>query len=155
MPKLGELLSPDSIMFKAVGKDRREIMKSMANIASNAFGIDANIAFEATMTREALGGTGVGEGVAVPHARVKGIDKSYGVFALLAEPVDFESPDGKPADLIFMLLSPEESGANHLKALAKITRLLRQPAIRAELRAARSQSALHALLVEVEGAKVA
>ncbi|MBN8649594.1 MAG: PTS sugar transporter subunit IIA, partial [Caulobacterales bacterium] len=75
--------------------------------------------------------------------------------ALLKTPVDFESPDGKPADLVFMLLSPEESGANHLKALAKITRLLRQSNVRSALRAARSQSALHALLLDVETSQVA
>lgn len=155
MPKLGELLNQDSVIYHANGTDRREVIENLAKQANLAFSIDASLAFEGTMTREALGGTGVGEGVAVPHARIKGIDRTYGIFALLKEPVDFESPDGKPADLVFMLLSPEESGASHLKALAKITRMLRQASVRAALRSARSQSALHALLVDAEESQVA
>lgn len=155
MPQLGELLNQDSIIYLANAQDKRDAIEILSKQANIAFGIDANLAFEGTMTREALGGTGVGEGVAVPHARIKGINRSYGVFALLKNAIDFESPDNKPADLVFMLLSPEDSGANHLKALAKITRLLRQSSIRAELRSARSSSALHALLVNAEAAKVA
>ncbi len=155
MPNLGDLLKPEAIIFQASGEDRRDIMRQMTEAASNAFGVDAGLTLEAVMTREALGGTGVGEGVAVPHARISGIERTHGVFALLKTPVDFESPDGKPADLVFMLLSPEESGANHLKALAKITRLLRQSNVRSALRAARSQSALHALLLDVETSQVA
>lgn len=155
MPKLGDLLNQDSVIYHAQAMNRLDAIKLLAKQANIAFGIDTNLAFEGTMTREALGGTGVGEGVAVPHARIKGIKQTYGVFALLKEAVDFESPDNKPADLVFMLLSPEESGANHLKALAKITRMLRQPAIRASLRAARSQSALLALLINAETPQVA
>ncbi len=148
MPKLGDLLTSEAIEFQIEGKERKDIFRSLAKTAAKAFGLDENQVFEAILERENLGGTGLGEGVAVPHARMKGLDHSCGVFALLKEGVDFEGPDNRPADLVFLLLSPEEAAANHLKALAKITRLMRQAGIRAALRNARSKDALYALLVD-------
>lgn len=155
MPNLGELLRANSVIYRARGTTRKEVLASLAVAAANAFGADETLVYENALAREALGGTGVGDGVAVPHARIKDLEKSCGVFALLEAPVDFEAPDGKPADLVFLLLSPEDSGADHLKALAKITRALRQPSLRASLRAARSGEALLAVLTALESEKVA
>ncbi len=148
MPKLGDLLTSEATAFQIEAKERKDVFKMLAKIASSAFGLEENQVFEAILERENLGGTGLGEGVAVPHARLKGLQNSVGVFALLKDGVDFEGPDGRPADLVFLLLSPEEAAANHLKALAKITRLMRQPGLRASLRNARSKEALFALLVD-------
>jgi PTS system nitrogen regulatory IIA component len=155
MPNLGELLKPDSVICRDKGANRKEVLANLAKAAANAFGADELLVLENALAREALGGTGVGEGVAVPHARVRGLEKSCGVFALLETAVDFEAPDGRPSDLIFLLLSPEDSGAEHLKALAKITRALRQPSLRASLRAARSAEALLAVLTQGEREQVA
>lgn len=163
MPKLGYLVNAESVLYRVKGTKRNDVLKRMCQTAQEVFGIDAADAYENAMKREALGGTGVGEGVAVPHARIGGLEKSVGVFALLEKPVDFEGPDGVEADLVFLLLSPEESGANHLKALAKVTRIMREAQNRASLRAARSAAALHAILTEdnsiaddkTSGAKVA
>lgn len=148
MPKLGDLLTADAIIFQMEGKERKDVFRALAKKASETFSLDENLVFEAILERENLGGTGLGDGVAVPHARIKGIDHSYGVFALLKEAVDFEGPDGRPADLVFLLLSPEDAAANHLKALSKVTRIMRQASIRASLRNARSKDALYALLVD-------
>lgn len=155
MPRLGELLKPESVVYRLKGETRKEILANMAETAAAAYGADKAVILENALARESLGGTGVGEGVAVPHARIKDLPNSVGVFALLETQNDFEAPDGKPADLVFLLLSPEDSGASHLKALAKITRVLRQPALRASLRAARSAEALFAVLTEVEREQVA
>lgn len=148
MPKLGDLLTSDAIAFQIEAKERKDVFRALAKLSSTTFGLDENQVFEAILERENLGGTGLGEGVAVPHARLKGLEYSCGVFALLKDGVDFEGPDGKPADLVFLLLSPEDAAANHLKALAKITRMMRQPGLRASLRNARSKDAVFALLVD-------
>ncbi|WP_240006111.1 PTS sugar transporter subunit IIA [Pseudaquidulcibacter saccharophilus] len=156
MPKLGDLVNAHSVLYRAKGANRREVLKRLCTTAHDAYGVDADEAFENAMKREALGGTGVGEGVAVPHARIKGLAKSVGVFALLEKPTDFEGPDNIAADLVFLILSPEDSGASHLKALAKVTRIMREPKNRSSLRSARSAAALLALLTdEDESSQVA
>ncbi|KAF0111906.1 MAG: PTS system nitrogen regulatory IIA component [Hyphomonadaceae bacterium] len=136
MPNLGELLRPNSVIYRVKGVGRKEVLANLAKLAADAFGADQSLVYENALAREALGGTGVGDGVAVPHARIKDLEKSCGV-------------------LVFLLLSPEDSGADHLKALAKITRALRQPNLRASLRAARSSEALLAVLTAVEREEVA
>lgn len=148
MPKLGDLVTAQSVLYRAKGANRREILKRLCTTAHEVYGVDVDEAFESALKREALGGTGVGEGVAVPHARIKGLTKSVGVFALLEKAVDFEGPDNIAADLVFLILSPEDSGASHLKALAKVTRIMREPQNRSSLRAARSAAALLAILTD-------
>lgn len=155
MPKIGELLNPQTVLYRLSGQNRREILRAMADAAGIAFGIDGNFIFESALARESLGGTGIGNGVAVPHARLAGIDKIYGVFALLQDGIDFEAPDGVSADLIFLLISPEDSGASHLQALARISRELKQSPMRAALRNARSKDALFAVLNHSEKDQVA
>jgi PTS system nitrogen regulatory IIA component len=103
---------------------------------------------EALTEREQAGSTGIGHGVAVPHARIEGLDRIRGVFLRVEQPVAFESIDDQPADLIFALLAPPEAGTEHLRALARVSRMLRSPDLRAHLRQAKTPDALHALLVQ-------
>lgn len=155
MPQLGDLLKAGSILYRAKAQTAREVLEQMTQNAAAVFGVDASNALEHAIARENLGGTGIGEGVAVPHARLNDLKGPIGVFALLDEAVDFEAPDGRGADLVFLLLSPEDSGAVHLKALAKITRVLRSAPLRASLRAARSKEAIFAILTHAETEQVA
>jgi PTS system nitrogen regulatory IIA component len=106
------------------------------------------VIFETLLKREKLGSTGIGQGIAIPHGKVPSISRVYGLFARLAQPVDFESVDGQPVDLVFVLLAPEHAGADHLKALAKISRLLRDPAVVAKLRGTDDAEGLYAILTE-------
>lgn len=155
MPNLGDLLKSEAILFKMNGADRRSVLSQMADTASSIYGIDATVALENLLARENLGGTGISDGVATPHARLKGLDKTIGVFALLEDATDFDAADGKACDLIFMLLSPEDSGSMHLKALSKVTRILRQAGVRASIRAARSAPAIAAIFAQTAQDQVA
>ncbi len=148
MPNLGELLKTDAILFKINGTDRRDVLSQMAEAAAKIYGIDPVIALENLLAREYLGGTGISDGVATPHARLKDLDRTIGVFALLDEAVDFDAADGRASDLVFMLLSPEDSGSMHLKALSKVTRVLRQASVRASIRSARSAPAIAAIFAQ-------
>jgi PTS system nitrogen regulatory IIA component len=118
----------------------------MAETLAKSAGVDARAAFDAVLIRERLAGTGMGEGVAIPHAPVAGIIRPVGAFARLDPPQDFEALDARPADLVFMLLAPPDKGADHLKALARISRFLRRSEMREKLRAARGADELYALI---------
>jgi PTS system nitrogen regulatory IIA component len=111
--------------------------------------------FETLLERERLGTTGVGQGIAIPHARLPGIDKIFGMFARLAEPIDFDSIDDQPVDLVFLLIAPEGAGADHLKALARVSRLLRNQTTCEKLRAAQDTAAIYALLTEPAASQAA
>jgi PTS system nitrogen regulatory IIA component len=144
MPDLADLIRADAIVFRIKAQTKNEVLLAMAEAAVTAYGVDLSATLESTLERERLGSTGVGEGVAIPHARLKGLKAPAAVLALLDPPIDFEAPDGRPADIVVLLLSPEEAGADHLKALARISRLLRRQDMRDGLRAARSAAAIHA-----------
>lgn len=146
MADLADLIAPGAVLHKARAAGKRELLESLAAIAAQEYGVNAALAHEAAMERERLGGTGVGEGVAVPHARVRDLPRPAVVVALLDAPIDFDGPDGRPADIVFLLLSPEDAGADHLKSLARVTRVLRKAEVRQALRAARSAPAAFALL---------
>lgn len=102
--------------------------------------------FETLLQRERLGSTGIGDGVAIPHGKLPGLDRLFGLVARLERPVDFEAVDGQPVDIAFLLLAPESAGADHLKALAQVARVLREPGILERIRNARDGNALYALL---------
>ncbi|MCZ8283429.1 MAG: PTS sugar transporter subunit IIA [Aquidulcibacter sp.] len=144
MPDLADLIRADAIVFRIKAQTKNEVLLAMAEAAVTAYSVDLSATLESTLERERLGSTGVGEGVAIPHARLKGLKAPAAVLALLDPPINFEAPDGRPADIVVLLLSPEEAGADHLKALARISRLLRRQDIRDGLRAARSAAAIHA-----------
>jgi len=118
----------------------------VAEAASRVFGVDAAVALQGLLDREAAGTTGVGHGVALPHARLDGVDRVRAVFVRLEQPVEFEAIDGKPVDLMIALFAPPDATSDHLRALARVSRLMRQPALRQHLRDAESADAVYALL---------
>jgi len=146
MNDLSDLIAPDAILPRLAATSRRQALQLMAEALAKSAGVDARAAFDAVLIRERLAGTGMGEGVAIPHAPVAGIDRPVGAFARLEPPQDFEALDGRPADLVFMLLAPPDKGADHLKALARISRFLRRGEMREKLRAARGADELYALI---------
>ena len=120
----------------------------MAQRAAKLTGLDARDILDTLLQRERLGSTGVGRGIAIPHGRVPALQRIVSVFARLEEPIDFEALDDEPVDLIFLLLAPEHAGADHLKALARISRLLREPASIEKLRASKDRAAIYSVLTE-------
>lgn len=143
---LADLIPSGGASVDLGASSRKQALQAMAEIAAGQCGLPARTIFDAVLQRERLGSTGVGQGVAIPHARLRGITSVIGVFARLRTPVDFESIDGRPADLVFMLLAPEDAGAEHLKALARVSRLLRREDVRQRLRAAPDTDAIYAVL---------
>lgn len=144
---LGELLDPGAITLKAHASSKRQALSVVAEIAARSLDATAPEIAAKLLARERLGSTGVGHGVAVPHARLKGLERMHGVFVRLEAPVDFGAVDEQPVDLIFALLAPADHPAEHLRALAKVSRVLRQADLREHLRQAHSADAVRALLV--------
>ena len=145
MNDLSDLVLPDAILPRLAATSRRQALQILADALAKASGVDARAAFDAVLLRERLSGTGMGEGVAIPHAHVAGLDRPIGAFARLDPPQDFNAMDGRPADLIFMLLTPLNRGADHLKALARASRFMRRAEIRDKLRNARGAAELKTL----------
>ncbi len=152
---LESILSPEAV--RAVGKpaSKKRVLQDIAARAAAVYGIDAETAFSALQERESLGPTGVGDGIAIPHARIDGIDSVVGIFFKLEKPVDYDSVDRQPVDLIFALFAPDNSGIEHLKALACVSRLLRDRATRSKLRANDDDSTLYAILTEYADSRAA
>jgi len=146
MMALSDLLPDNGVNADLAVSSRKQALQAMSEIAANYAPASARDILERVLERERLGSTGVGGGVAIPHARIEGADKVFGVFARLRSPVDFDSIDARPVDLIFMLLAPEHSSAEHLKALARVSRLLRRDDLRERLRSAPDHDAMMALL---------
>ncbi len=144
---LSDLIPEGGTAMDLGASSRKQVLQALSEIAAHKTGMEARVIFESVLQRERLGSTGVGQGVAIPHARLRGICDVTGFFARLKSPVDFESIDGRPVDLVFMLLAPEDAGAEHLKALARVSRLMRREDVRERLRAAPDLTAMHALLV--------
>ena len=145
---LGNLLDLRAISPRVGGSTKRQVLSVIADIAGRSFGLPAEPVLDALLEREAAGSTGVGNGVAVPHARLEGIDRMRAVFVRLEHPVPFEAVDDQPVDLLFALFAPKGSSSEHLRALARVSRLLRQPEIREQLRQAKTAEAIHLLLVQ-------
>ncbi|HAQ35834.1 MAG: transcriptional regulator [Maricaulis sp.] len=143
---LSDLLPPDGVVTNLSASSRKQVIQSLAELAVRFCDAYTRDIVDAVLERERLGSTGVGDGVAIPHARVEGVDRVFGVFARLKTPVDFDAIDGRPTDLIVMLLAPEDSSAEHLKALARISRLFRREDMRERLRGAADSDALNAIL---------
>ena len=146
--QIGDILDRGAIAARASAPSKRQALTAVADIAARNFGIDVAVILEALSEREAAGSTGVGYGVAVPHARLPGLDRMRGVFVRLDQPVEFESVDEQPVDLIFALFAPPNASSEHLRALARVSRMLRQGDLREHLRNARTPDAIHALLVQ-------
>jgi PTS system nitrogen regulatory IIA component len=152
---IGELLVRDGVVLKTGASSKRQALHSVATAAAHAIGLEESKVFDALMERETLGSTGLGAGVAVPHARLDGIDRVQAVFVRLDTPVPYDAVDDRPVDLIFALFAPPRDGADHLRALAAVSRALRSAKMREQLRQARTVDAIHALFVRNETATAA
>ncbi len=142
------LLTPDGIVPNLRATSKKQALQELAKNAAEITGLHERVIFDVLLERERLGTTGVGNGIAIPHGKLSGIDRLHGVFARLETGIDFEAIDERPVDLIFMLLAPENAGADHLKALARVSRLLRDTVICEKLRGSDKAEALYALLTE-------
>lgn len=152
---IGELLVRDGIVLKSGVSSKRQALHAVASAAASALRLDETAVMAALLEREALGSTGLGSGVAVPHARLEGIDRVSAVFVRLDSPVAYGSVDDRPVDLMFALFAPPRDGAEHLRALAAVSRALRSGEMREQLRQARTADAVHALFVTNETATAA
>jgi PTS system nitrogen regulatory IIA component len=148
---IGDLLDRNAISLRVSAANKRQTLAVISEIAARNLGLDAGEILDALTEREQAGSTGVGHGVAAPHARLEGLTRMRGGFVRLEQPVEFESVDEQPVDLIFALFAPKEAGTEHLRALARVSRMLRQPELREQLRKARTADAMHALLVHDNG----
>lgn len=144
---IGHLLDRQAIIPKVSATSKRHALSLAGEIAARLYGLKASAIADSLIERERKGSTGVGAGVAVPHARVEGLERMRSLFLRLEAPIDFGAVDDQPVDLVFVLLAPKEAKTEHLQALARISRALRKPELREQLRQARTQDALHALLV--------
>jgi nitrogen PTS system EIIA component len=143
---LTDLVAPDAIIPALKVNGKKQALQELAAKAAALLGQNERTIFEILVQREKLGSTGVGHGIAIPHGKLAKLGKLFGLFARLDRPVDFEALDGQPVDLVFLLLAPEGAGADHLKALARVARLLRDPDTAHKLRESRDADALYAVL---------
>lgn len=150
-----ELIARDALIPSLKAANKKQAIQELSNRASDCYGLTPRIVCEGLIDREKLGSTAMGSGVAIPHARIDQLDRIVGVFARLDKPVDFEAADGQGVDLVFALLAPEEAGANHLRALARVSRLMRNPDTRAKLRLTTEKDALYVLLTEPAASRAA
>jgi len=144
--ELNDLLSLEGVVPALKAQSKKQVLQEMAAKAASLTGLPEREIFDTLLHRERLGSTGIGDGIAIPHGKLVQLDSIVGVFARLDRPVDFDSLDDQPVDLVFLLLAPEGAGADHLKALARIARVLRDGETAAKLRASRESAALYALL---------
>lgn len=145
-----DLISMDGVVSGLKASSKKQALQDLAKRAADITGLHERAIFEVLMERERLGTTGVGNGIAIPHGKLPNLDRLHGLFARLEKPVDFQAIDDRPVDLIFLLLAPESAGADHLKALARVSRLLRDKTVCEKLRGTESAEALYALLTESE-----
>jgi PTS system nitrogen regulatory IIA component len=143
---LSDLVAPNAIIPALRVNGKKQILQEVAARAAELTGQNERTIFEILVQREKLGSTGVGNGIAIPHGKLAKLDKLFGLFARLERPIDFEALDGQPVDLVFLLLAPEGAGADHLRALARVARLLRDPEVARKLRESRDSEALYAVL---------
>lgn len=146
--EIWDLITPESVIAKFRVANKRQALQELARRAAALIGEDEHKIFETLLEREQLGTTGIGGGTAVPHGRLPNLARPVGFFARLEKPVDFDAIDSQPVDLIFLLLTPSDAGANHLKALARISRLMRDRAMCAKLRGTEDADAIYALLTD-------
>lgn len=143
---LTDIVAPNAVIPALKVNGKKQAIQELASRAAELLGQNERVIFDTLQQREKLGSTGIGHGVAIPHGKMPKLERLFGLFARLDRPIDFESLDGEPVDLIFLLLAPEGAGADHLKALAQVARLLRDPDIAHKLRQSQSAEALYALL---------
>ena len=145
--QLSDFLDFDAIKTSLSGGNKRSLLQQLAGLSAQRLGMDSAAILASLSERERLGSTGFGQGVAIPHGKIEGLTRIYGLFVRLAEPLDYKALDKVPVDLVFLLLSPPEAGAEHLKALAAISRVTRHASTLEKMRGARSRDALAAVLM--------
>ncbi len=146
--ELSKLLKPGAVRVVGHLTSKKRLFQELGEVASQAYGLNAAVAVDGLQERESLGPTGVGHGIALPHARLEDLTSIIGIFLRLEKPLDFDSVDRQPVDLVFALFAPKDSGVDHLKALALVSRTMRDPSICAKLRANTDPAKLHAILTE-------
>jgi PTS system nitrogen regulatory IIA component len=147
---INDLLTSECVIANLSVASKKQALQEIAKRAAEITGLDERRVFDVLLERERLGSTGVGHGIAIPHGKIAGLDRLYGLFARLERPVEFDSIDDQPVDLVFLLLAPEGAGADHLKALARVSRLLRDRKICDKLRGSDKADALYGLLTEAQ-----
>jgi PTS system nitrogen regulatory IIA component len=148
--EIADILEPEAVKVLSAVSSKKRLFQEIGELAHVAYGLDAAVTVESLMDRESLGPTGVGHGVALPHTRLAGLERVVGVFAALEKPIDFGAVDRKPVDLAFALFAPEDAGVDHLKALALVSRTLREDAICDKLRANRDPGTLYTILTAAD-----
>ncbi|HSE77280.1 MAG TPA: PTS IIA-like nitrogen regulatory protein PtsN [Alphaproteobacteria bacterium] len=146
--EISELIGPQSVIAHLRVTSKKQSLQELARKAAEVTGASERAIFDVLLERERLGTTGVGNGIAIPHGKLPGLARLYGLFARLDKPIDFEAIDGQPVDLIFLLLAPDGAGADHLKALARVSRLLRDRKVCEKLRGSDKPEAIYALLTD-------
>lgn len=149
---IDQILQRDAVIANLRATSKKQLLQELSKAAAATFDLDARQVFETLLDRERLGSTGVGSGLAIPHGKLAPIQTLRGMFARLEKPVEFDAIDDQPVDLVFLLLAPEGAGADHLKALARISRILRHRAFCEKLRGSDNPDAIYALLVEAGNA---
>jgi nitrogen PTS system EIIA component len=153
---LTDILPLRGVMPAVRSTSKKMLLEAIADQASLITKLPSRLIFDALLQRERLGSTGIGGGIAIPHGKFEGLDRLIGLFARVEKPIVFDALDGEPVDLVFVLLAPEGAGADHLKGLSKVARVLRSPLITAKLRASKDADVIHALLTQtVETSKAA
>lgn len=150
MDDLSDLIGPDATLTGVAVPNKKALLQQLAAAAASRTGLDARTILERLLERERLGSTGFGGGVAIPHGKMDGLDHVVGFVAKLAQPIDFQAIDGMPVDLVFLLLSPPDAGVEHLKALARVSRKLRDRNFVAKARGAGNPDALYALFAHTD-----
>lgn len=150
-----ELLRPDAVKVLNAATSKKRLMQDIGDLSEQAYGLNSDLVLDALLARESLGPTGVGHGIALPHARLADIDCVCGAFVLLDKPIDFGAVDRQPVDIAFALFAPEDAGVDHLKALALVSRTLRDTQICAKLRANRNAATLYTILTSAESDQAA
>ncbi len=150
-----DIITSERVLPSLRATSKKQALQELARFAMETTGIHERAVFDILLERERLGTTGVGHGIAIPHGKLPDLDKLYGLFARLERPIDFDSIDERPVDLIFLLLAPESAGADHLKALARVSRLLRDGEVCEKLRDCADADALYALLIDATTSQAA
>jgi PTS system nitrogen regulatory IIA component len=153
--EIADLITPDSVIANFRVSSKKQALQELSRKAAQLITLPEKSICEVLVERERLGTTGVGMGIAIPHGKMPGIARMTGIFARLEKPIDFSSIDLQPVDLIFLLLAPEDAGTEHLKALARVSRLLRDRAMCAKLRGTENAAALYSLLTEHQASHAA
>ncbi|MEO9648394.1 MAG: PTS sugar transporter subunit IIA [Roseobacter sp.] len=153
--EFSELLKPEAVKVLTSASSKKRLMQDIGDLSEQAYGLTSDVVLSALLARESLGPTGVGNGIALPHARLSDIDSVAGVFVLLDKPIDFDAVDRQPVDIAFALFAPENAGVDHLKALALVSRTLRDASICTKLRANHNPATLYTILTSAQSEQAA